>query len=1338
MNKNSSNKYENLRKKALEILKKKNNEQKIDKIDNELEKIIEELNIYQIELELQAEELKKSQHSLKLEKQKYQEFFIDAPIAYFIINKTGNILQLNKAAAKLIEIPLHQFKYTSIFPYLSKNSKNSFAKHLKIIFSSKKHQDTQLTFINNKNHKIFTQVRTVCFENNNQKLCRLAVTDITKLKKTQKKLSEQNKLFELFFSQSLTGFFFMMLDQPVEWNDNIDKEKTLEYVFKHQKITKVNNIILQQYRASEDEFIGLTPYDFFKHDIKHGKAVWRKFFDQGHLKIQTKEKRFDGSDIIIEGDYILLYDENNKITGHFGIQNDITEKHNTQQQLQESQLRWKFAIEGNNDGVWDWNLTNNKVFFSDKWKKMLGYEPEEINDNLDEWKKRVHPDDLQNTIDDINKHINGKTDVYQNEHRVLCKNGSYKWILDRGKIVSYDNNKNPIRMIGTHTDIDQQKKDEKKIKEINKKLKQERQMFVQGNVVVFKWKNKQGWPVEYISPNIKNLLGYSPDEIKSDNFVYSDIIFADDVQRVSKEVFDATKKKLQNFKHEPYRLIKKNGEIIWVQDFTNIIKDQNNKITHFIGYLVDITEYKNAESKIKLLSSLVEQSPSYIFITDLNANIEYVNQAFTKVTGYTFNEVKGKNASILKSGKVKDETYKKLWATIKKGEVWRGEIINKRKDGTEIYENVVISPILNKKNEIIKYFSIKDDITEKKKAEKALKKSEEKFRFLAENSQDMIYRMSLKTGIYEYVNPASENITGYTPQEFYNNPLLIKKIIHPDFKNYFQQEWNKIQKNQLNDTFEYKIIHKNKKQKWLFQRNTYKYDKNDKPKAIEAIVTDITNRKLKQQEAIEQSEQRFKILVENAQVGITLTKLDGTPVSINNEVLKIYGLNKKNIYKLNASDFYADINDRKKILDILKEKGKVKNYEVKFIHSSGKSIFVTLNMSFIDFNNERLLLTTHLDITDEKYAQLALKESEEKFRTFVNNSADAIRLTDEKGKIIFVNKAHQKLTGYNENEVIGKYIWEFLFELSPNSHNRNPDYFNQKGLEYINDKKNQTFKTSYEVTIVTKDNKLLEIQESVFRIENEKGSRLGSIVRDITKLKKQQQELKELVATKDKFFNIIAHDLRSPFNALLGFAKILQQNHKNFNEQKRENIIESIHDSSKAAYKLVENLLTWSRSQTGKLKFNPMEYPVKTLVFEAVHSLKNVANRKDINLINSVTEDIYVYIDKPMTDTILRNLISNALKFTHKKGTIIITAKTGKKFVTISVKDNGIGISKEKQKNLFGIDKNKSTPGTQNEQGTGLGLILCKEFVQKHGGNIWVESEINKGTTFYFTLPLIK
>jgi signal transduction histidine kinase len=250
------------------------------------------------------------------------------------------------------------------------------------------------------------------------------------------------------------------------------------------------------------------------------------------------------------------------------------------------------------------------------------------------------------------------------------------------------------------------------------------------------------------------------------------------------------------------------------------------------------------------------------------------------------------------------------------------------------------------------------------------------------------------------------------------------------------------------------------------------------------------------------------------------------------------------------------------------------------------------------------------------------------------------------------------------------------------------------------------------------------------------------IDRDITerklaeeKLEKYSQELKELNAGKDKLFSIIAHDLRSPFNPLLGLSEIMVNDFESLTPEEIKDYNNEIYNSLKNEYKLLENLLNWSRLETGQMEFIPQKINLYDKIESVISLLSGNAKLKDIALINETGNDILVLADSNMLHSVLQNLISNSIKFTNKDGLIkTYSEKISNDFIQITVSDNGVGMTNDQIKNLFGFTAT-STKGTNNEKGTGLGLMICKEMVERQGGTISVKSEAGKGTDISFTLP---
>jgi len=255
-----------------------------------------------------------------------------------------------------------------------------------------------------------------------------------------------------------------------------------------------------------------------------------------------------------------------------------------------------------------------------------------------------------------------------------------------------------------------------------------------------------------------------------------------------------------------------------------------------------------------------------------------------------------------------------------------------------------------------------------------------------------------------------------------------------------------------------------------------------------------------------------------------------------------------------------------------------------------------------------------------------------------------------------------------------------------------------------------------------KSNDLLIEKQNLIRLQSDE-------------LQKSNQQLIASNSSKDKFFSIIAHDLRNPFNTLMGFSDALLKDLENYSLDDAKEILNMMNSTSKMGSDLLENLLLWSRAETGRMPYEPVSLNLHSITASTIHFMEAQAQMKSIQVDNEIDPAILVKADENMLNSILRNLISNAIKFTYENGHIVIKAKLIHPTIEISVWDNGVGISESNLKRMFQFESAISTQGTSSESGTGLGLILCKEFVEKHGGKIWVESEFNKGSEFKFTLP---
>ena len=373
-------------------------------------------------------------------------------------------------------------------------------------------------------------------------------------------------------------------------------------------------------------------------------------------------------------------------------------------------------------------------------------------------------------------------------------------------------------------------------------------------------------------------------------------------------------------------------------------------------------------------------------------------------------------------------------------------------------------------------------------------------------------------------------------------------------------------------------------------------------------------------------------------------------------------------------------------------------------------------------------------ISEHEQVTTKLFESEEKYRMLVENCQDIIFTLDLEGNFTYISPIWSGLMGYSTEHVIGKSFDSFV---KPEDIER-CHFFLQK----VRDEKRNIY--GFEFQVFHKDGYICWHNMGIIPILNEHGdvNSFYGAARDITlqkqaekDIKSKNDELQKANAVKDKFFSIIAHDLRSPFGSLLGLSKMMAEDLSDFSMEQIQHIAETIYETSDNLYRLLENLLQWSRIQQDLISINLDCVILHHLVKESLILFKEQIKNKNLEIEMEIPSSMMVYADANILQTILRNLISNAVKFTPKGGKISITAKKAKDyFIEIFVEDTGIGMNPVLLGNIFRPDVSTGRKGTENEPSTGLGLLLCKEFIDKLGGEINVESECDKGSVFHFTV----
>ncbi len=491
---------------------------------------------------------------------------------------------------------------------------------------------------------------------------------------------------------------------------------------------------------------------------------------------------------------------------------------------------------------------------------------------------------------------------------------------------------------------------------------------------------------------------------------------------------------------------------------------------------------------------------------------------------------------------------------------------------------------------------------------------------------------------------------------------------------------------------------------------------------------------------IAESEEKFKNAFEYSAIGMALNSLEGNWLKVNSQVLDIVGYSEEELLSMtfqditHPDDLTTDLNFITQLLA-----GEIETYslEKRYLHKQGNAVWILLAVSLVrdEAGTPLYFISQIKDITKRKIAEEELHKSQQQYRDLVDSTDGIVWEADAQTfNFTYVSKQAERLLGYSAKE------WKEAGFWANHLYNEDKD----DAINYCISQTKQKLSHDFEYRFVSKDGRIVWLRDIVnIVIEDEEPRWIRGVMIDITsnketeeKIKFQNEELQKLNAEKDKFFSIIAHDLRGPISSFLGLTELLEEKQSSLKPEMQQKMVVSMKNSANSLFTLLENLLEWAKSAQGLIPFVSKNLELYTLINESVTHMQETANKKGIELFLNIPNEIVVFADRNMTKTIIRNLISNALKYTPKGGAITLSAKnTEDNKVEIAIKDTGIGMNQTLLDNLFKIDVQSNRKGTENEPSSGLGLMLCKDFVEKNGGKIWVESEENKGSVFYFTLP---
>ncbi len=607
------------------------------------------------------------------------------------------------------------------------------------------------------------------------------------------------------------------------------------------------------------------------------------------------------------------------------------------------------------------------------------------------------------------------------------------------------------------------------------------------------------------------------------------------------------------------------------------------------------------------------------------------------------------------------------------------------------------------------------------------KKSKESldFKHIIERT-DAVFFLTNKTGRFVFVNPFFVKLSGFEEKE------LLKKnffdIVHNEYFETVKSHYSNQLKEKISRTYlEFPILTKAGKVKWFGQSTTLLLG-NGKATGFQAIAFDITIRKLVDQETLTLS----KIIDQTTEM-IVVTDKQGVIQYVNSAFEKITQYSKSEAIGKQLSILDSDIQNKDYIHNIWQQvlSGKVWHGYFKNKKKDGTLYDeeLTINPVFDEFGKLINVVEIKRNITEELKAKKTAEQAEAKFKSIFENAIEGIYQSSGEGRIITANKALLDMLGYSNME-------EFS-NIPASQFYVNPD--DRKAFQALMDRDGKV--SDYEIRLKRKDGSEITVLENSRAVIDPEGNILyyEGMIQDITNRKAAENAIRSLNLQKDKFLSIVSHDLRAPFNSILGFTEMLLDDKAEFTEAEKKEFLQFIKQAAEQQLHLLNNLLDWSRLETGRIRFEPRPIDLHELVGRSIVSLAGNALRKNIKLFTNIPERTIVNVDENLMLQLFGNLISNAVKFTPQKGKVWVDfIESQGKFVKIAVRDTGVGIPKEDFDKLFRIDTKYFSRGTEGEEGSGLGLALVAEVVQRHGGTITIDSQVGQGTSFIFTIPAVQ
>jgi PAS domain S-box-containing protein len=1041
-----------------------------------------------------------------------------------------------------------------------------------------------------------------------------------------------------------------------------------------------------------------------------------------------------------------VYDEVGKLVRTVGLDRDITDSRIAETRIKESESFLQSIVQSSPSDIFTVSPEGYFLYTNRPWP---GETEEEFHSIrfIDE----VHPSQTEMASELFHKAILTKS-IQETELQKLMEDGKYRWLQVMFSPVIIDNTVSRVTIFTF--DIHERKLAEAALRQSEENLRVLTDAISEYVMLV----NPDGTGI-FANQLTLTSAGMSPEQFRGHN-IFSNL--PDEIKAIHQQKFAQAIQTRETIQFES----ETSGE--HVINTINPVLDAQGEIKQIAIFTLDITEIKHAEEEVKRLSHVVEQMADTVVITDAKGNIEYVNPAFERITGYSQNEVLGKNPNIVHSGSMAKEFYQELWKTILSGNVFEGEFKNQKKNGELFVEFKTITPVLDPRGELINFIGTGKDITDRKKIEEDLLASEHRNKAIVDAIPDLLFRVSQDGRFLDskvdptdslYMQP--EAILGKEITEVLS-PVAAQQSMGAIERAFIEKDLQTV-------VFELGTGEKNKK---IYEARVA--PNLDEQEAV-IIMRDVTEQK-RIEEELRQSEEKYRLLSEeleqrvkertaevqdlynNAPTGYHSLDKNGMFLMVNETECKWLGYTREEL--VGKKKFIEIVSQEsalrfKENFQIMQKNGYISNLEYDCIKKDGSILPVIVNCQAA-YDKDRNFQATRSTIFDNTERKAILAEIQR-----INNlSSAALELSQAGYWYVPLDGSNNYISSKRVVEIQGDelhqdYRYNLKEDWLKNLQLANPALakLTSQAFENAISGKNDRYDAEYPYRRPA-DGRVIWIHAIGNIVKDVNGNRIGmtGVTQDITQRKRMEQELnkaKEDAETANKaksvFLANMSHEIRTPMNAILGFAQILLKDQDL--QSKNRNYVEIINRSGEHLLSLINEILEMSKIEAGHVTLNPVTFSLPAMIKDISSMFSPRLEAKNLSFSTELSPKLSPFIisDANKIKEILINLVGNAIKFTDKGG-ITIRCSTEKDIsreepnaliLCIDIQDTGMGIMPDDMEKLFkAFEQTRS--GAQMIGGTGLGLAISQNHARLMGGGITVTSKPGKGSCFHVRLAVLE